>query len=250
MEFIWAHNAYPHRGRIAFDGANYAAYYGVSISLWENCVDPARRATGVNIHQGDRFTVVDSGGTRLDQQGTEFSCSHSFWQRLVWDPAAARFISVCMTDNDNRLSLGADLSYATIRPLDEFWQVTVGGLTLHPDGSYWLNASDGESVGSENGDVFLLRFGVAGETPTLIAGWSVSDTTGSSARFLDNRPRQLHVQVRDRTTGAAVGDALAVDVSTNAYQDFRVFADGSVAYPAAGDTSTSVKILRILPCDG
>jgi len=138
-------------------------------------------------------------------------------------------------------------------------------------------SSPSESVGSENGDVFLLRFSVSGSAPTLeesidvaaqagvndlapylapcgtdglVAAWSVSDTSSSNARYLDGRDRHMYVQVRDRATGAAVGDALAVDVSTNAYQDFRASPDGSVAYPAEGDTSTSVKVLRILPCEG
>jgi hypothetical protein len=276
VQFVWAHSAYPHRGRLAYDGENWAAYYGVSISLWESCVDPERRAEGVNIHQGDRFTVVDADGGRLDDQSSGFGCSHSFWQRIVWDPMASRFMAVCMTDNSNRLSLGGTMAYATILPFVELWQVTVGGLVVAPDGGYWMTFSDAEAAGSESGDVFLFRFSMDGNSPTLeetislaaetgvnelapylapygndglVAGWSTADTTSGSARYLDNRERQLHIQARDRATGAAIGDPVAVDVSTNTYQDFRAFPDGSVAYSAQGDSNTTVKILRVLPCD-
>jgi hypothetical protein len=54
--------------------------------------------------------------------------------------------------------------------------------------------------------------------------------------------------VRDRATGAAIGDALPVDVLGNQFQAFRSSPDGSVAYAARGDTATSVKVLRVVPC--
>ena len=31
------------------------------------------------------------------------------------------------------------------------------------------------------------------------------------------------------------------------YQAFKAYADGSVAYPAAGSSSTSIRIARVLP---
>jgi hypothetical protein len=33
VQFVWAHSAYPHRGRIAFDGANYGAYTSTSVKV-------------------------------------------------------------------------------------------------------------------------------------------------------------------------------------------------------------------------
>jgi hypothetical protein len=52
--FIWW---YAHHARIAFDGTNYAAYYGAAISVTQSgCV---------NIHQGDEMRVVDPSGAML-----------------------------------------------------------------------------------------------------------------------------------------------------------------------------------------
>ncbi|KUF87483.1 hypothetical protein AM588_10003388 [Phytophthora nicotianae] len=45
---------YAHHGRIAFDGKNWAAYFGAAVSTSEGgCI---------NIHQGDRMKVVDPTG--------------------------------------------------------------------------------------------------------------------------------------------------------------------------------------------
>ena len=47
--FVWW---YQHHGRLAFDGTNYAAYFGVAITVQNgSCVD---------IHEGDRMQVVDA----------------------------------------------------------------------------------------------------------------------------------------------------------------------------------------------
>jgi hypothetical protein len=71
--------------------------------------------------------------------------------------------------------------------------------------------------------------------------------------------RQMYVQILDRTTGAAPAGSTAAsagplklspNVLGSRYQDFRAYPDGSVAYPAPGSSSTSIKILRILGCDG
>ena len=67
----------------------------------------------------------------------------------------------------------------------------------------------------------------------------------------------MYVQVLDKTTGAAPSGSTTtsagpvnVPVLGSRYQDFRAYPDGSVAYPAPGSTSTKIKILRILGCDG
>ncbi|MGC4087849.1 MAG: hypothetical protein QM756_08120 [Polyangiaceae bacterium] len=277
-QFIWASSAYPHRGRIAYDGSNYAAYYGISLALSEACVQSdSILKTGINIHQGDRLTVVGASGARIDAQGIDTACSHSFYQSLAWDPAAKRFVSVCMTDNANRLSLGnKNMAYSTIRPLVAFDQVNVaGGVVPGNNGDYWIITSDGESASSTNANVYLLRFSIASNKATLletvevaaqanlnerapylaaygtdgmVVGWETA-TAGGNIRRTDTS-RKLYAQVRSRSTGAAIGDAQQVSVKGNQYQDFRSFPDGSVAFPAPGDNATSVKIMRILPCSG
>jgi hypothetical protein len=54
--------------------------------------------------------------------------------------------------------------------------------------------------------------------------------------------------VYDSGTGQSVGQAFTIDVKDHNYQAFKAYQDGSVAYPAAGDNSTSIKIARVMPC--
>ena len=63
---------YAHNGRIAFDGTNFAAYYGVAITIKNlsgmSCMD---------IHQGDEMRLVNAGTGALGAGGFDVGCSHS-----------------------------------------------------------------------------------------------------------------------------------------------------------------------------
>jgi hypothetical protein len=50
------------------------------------------------------------------------------------------------------------------------------------------------------------------------------------------------------TAADTVGTQLSIAVKDHAYMAFKPYPDGSAAYPAAGETSTSVKIARVMPC--
>jgi hypothetical protein len=54
-------------------------------------------------------------------------------------------------------------------------------------------------------------------------------------------------QVHDAASGKAVGNQLTIGVKDHAYQAFKAYPDGSVAYPAAGTTATSIRVARVLP---
>jgi hypothetical protein len=270
LVYIW--QAYAHHGRLATDGSRYAGYYGAAISVSQDCVQAdTSQAQGVNIHQGDRMDVLSADGVRLTGEG-EFGwgCSHSGYERLAWDPRAQRWISVCKTDNDNRLALAPN--YATITPVD-LAANNISDVVLHPDEGYWLASSDASTSGDGLADVSLLHFSASGNQATLndtiavaqdaarnerapylatygtdglLVGWESSGAS-NDLRANDNE-RTFHLQVRDAATGAAVGDALEVDIIGNRYQSFRSFPDGSVGFPIKGTTATSVRILRVLPC--
>jgi hypothetical protein len=270
--YIW--QAYAHHGRIAFDGSNYAAYYGAAISVSERCVAAGSAlSTGVNIHQGDRMSVVGPDGALLSGHNSfGWGCSHSGYERVIWDPAASRFISVCKTDNNNRIALAP--SYATIRAID-LAGANLGDLVLASAGGVWLASSDAEAAGAANADVLLLRFSVSGNMAKLeqeltlaaqpglneraphlaaygrdglLAAWESSSAGGDLRR--NDRARKLLVQARDRASGAARGEPLAIEgVLGNRYHALRAFPDGSVAFPAPGSSAQRVKILRVLACD-
>lgn len=252
---------YAHHGRIAFDGQNYASYFGSAISVSEGgCI---------NIHQGDRMQIVGPDGT-LREGGFAWGCSHSGYERIIWDPARAEFVMVCKTDNQNRIAFAPD--YRTIYPVDLAYS-NLGNLVLASGSGYWLTTSNirpGQPAGSSGmADVHLLHFESGapdrdlivaegsgqnhraphlaqyGENSLLVAWESSTEAGDLRARDAD---RQLYVQVRSRSTGEAQSEVVPVDVPGNRYQDFRAFPDGSVAYAAPGDTPTSIKILRVLPC--
>ncbi|EPX62255.1 hypothetical protein D187_008442 [Cystobacter fuscus DSM 2262] len=254
---------YAHHGRIAFDGTRYAGYFGAAISVSQNgCI---------NIHQGDRMKVVGTDG-KLQSGGFDWGCSHSGYERLIWDPTARKFVSICKTDNNNRIAFAP--TYKTIQPVDLAYS-NLGNMVTATGGGYWLTTSNIRSGQTPNAnglaDVHLLHFvdgapdkdlvlasdaGLNNRAPhlaaygqsQLLAAWETSTRTGDLVR--SDTSRKLYVQALDRATGAANGPALQVDVKGNRYQDFVAFPDGSVAFAAPGSSATRIKILRILPCAG
>jgi hypothetical protein len=96
----------------------------------------------------------------------------------------------------------------------------------------------------------------------VVAAWEESTSTPDPNNGGDLDPndpnRQMYVQILDRTTGGAPAGStttsagplkLSPNVLGSRYQDLRAYPDGSVAYPAPGSSSTSIKILRILACN-
>ena len=145
--FIWW---YAHHGRIAFDGANYASYFGAALSVSQSgCI---------NIHQGDRMKIVGSDG-KLAPGGFDWGCSHSGYERIVWDPAAKKFVTVCKTDNNNRIAFAPMIT--TIYPVDLFYS-NLGNLVSADGGGYWITTSNirsGQPAMADGlADVRLLHF--------------------------------------------------------------------------------------------
>ena len=113
--FIWSE--YAHNGRIAFDGTNYAGYFGAAITVpGQACVGASTRTSGVNIHQGDRMKAVSGAGALLATPGFSFGCSHSGYERIVWDPAARAFVTVCKNDAPTAGKSGKSPSRPARRP--------------------------------------------------------------------------------------------------------------------------------------
>lgn len=266
VTFIWW---YAHHGRIVSDGTNYASYYGAAISVSQGgCV---------NIHQGDQMRVVSPSGELLTgHQSFDWGCSHSGYERIVWDPSAKAFVTVCKNDaptggKSGRLAIAPKTS--TILPVDLSYS-NVGNLALGGKGGYWLTTSDiraGQPANADGlADVHLLHFSngapdqdlvLANDaalnhrathlssygTKHLLAAWDSAPAKG------DFRPntldRKLSVQVLDNQTGAAVSAPVPVAVTNNRYHELKAFPDGSVAYPAPGSSNSKLKIARVLPCE-
>ncbi|KAJ1557977.1 hypothetical protein HK096_004271, partial [Nowakowskiella sp. JEL0078] len=255
--FIWW---YAHHGRIAFDGTNWAAYFGAAISVSEGgCI---------NIHQGDRMKVVSPTGAILANHNSfDWGCSHSGYERLVYDSRASKFVMICKTDNNNRIAFAPAIS--TIYPVD-LWYSNLGNVALDAGSGYWMTVSSARSGQPANSDgladIHLVHFTGSGSdkdiviaSPSgsnaraphltslgskfLLAGWDTATAKGDFNSFTSGR--KSFVQVRDSSTGAAVSGVIGVSTVGNRYQEFKSFADGSVAYASIGSAGNKVSILRI-----
>jgi hypothetical protein len=231
--FIWW---YQHHGRLAASGEDYAAYFGVAITVQNgSCVD---------IHQGDRMQVVGDDGSLVSghRDGFEVGCSHSWTTRVVWDPRAGEYVMVCATDNECRIARPDP--YRTVAAGACDGSLFGGDLVLASDGGYWTAWGQGGRVRLEH-----FTDGPSDVTIDTNARSSHPHLVGYGAdRMLLawESGSAMAAQVYDAGTGTTVGGELTVDVADHSYQAFKAYPDGSVAYPAAGSDPTSIKIARVL----
>ncbi|KXS17843.1 hypothetical protein M427DRAFT_144213 [Gonapodya prolifera JEL478] len=260
---------YAHHGRIAFDGTNWAAYFGAAISVSEGgCI---------NIHQGDRMQVVSPSGALLSGHDSfDWGCSHSGYERIVWDDRSGHFVMICKTDNNNRIMYPD--SYTTILPVDlsysNLGDIVKDGNTNAKDG-YWTitsNIRNGQPANSDGfADVHLLHFNKAQgghdqdivlasssnsraphlasySTSKLLAVWETSSVTGDFDFWASGRT--TYIQVLDAVSGAAVSSPTAVGngIVGNRYQVWTSFPDGSVAYASKGSSGSTIKIFKVAAC--
>ncbi|OQR86747.1 hypothetical protein THRCLA_22955, partial [Thraustotheca clavata] len=248
---------YAHHGRIAYDGTNWASYFGAAISTSQGgCI---------NIHQGDRMKIVSPTGAIVDSSNSfDWGCSHSGYERVVYDNRSKEFTGICKTDNNNRIKFPT--SDTTIYPVN-LAASNLGDIVLDQGSNgYWMTVSNGQS---QNARVHLMHFNenkatdkdilLGGTKPNerachlaaigqggLLAIWEGSS---SGDDLYEGASRQMYIQVRSATDGAQVSDVVPVNgVKGNRYQAFREFPDGTVAYVAPGSSSTQLNVLRVSPC--
>jgi hypothetical protein len=232
--FVWW---YQHHGRLASDGSTYAAYFGVAITVQNgNCVD---------IHEGDRMQVVNAGGSLVSGHRDSFAvgCSHSWGTRIVWDPRTSHYVMVCATDNSCRIARPSP--YRTVAAGACDGTLFGGDLVLAGNAGYWTAWSQGGQARLEHfttgASDTTIRTSARSSHPHL-----VSYGTGRMLLAWESGS-SMAAQVYDAATGKTVGSQFTVNVRDHNYQAFKAFPDGSVAYPAAGGNSTSIKIARVLP---
>lgn len=231
--FVWW---YQHHGRLATDGKNYAAYFGVAITVKNgNCVD---------IHEGDRMQVVNASGSLVSGHDSfEVGCSHSWTSRIVWDPRTKHFVMVCATDNACRIA--RPNPYRTVASGTCDGTLFGGDLVLAKTRGYWTAWSQGSQVRlahfTSGAADTTIKTAAKSSHPHLVAYGSgrmlLAWASGST----------IAAQVYDAGTGKTVGSKFALNVRDHDYLAFKAYADGSVAYPAAGSSSTSIRIARVMP---
>lgn len=245
--------------RIAWSGSEYAAYYGTAISV------------SGDIHQGDRESIVSNDGT-IKSGGWDWGCSHSGYERVIWDESQKRFAGIAKTDNQNRIMYNVN---GEVRGID-LWYSNVGNMVSDKKGGYWFTVSDIESgqPASSDGyaDVHLVHFNassngtvtkdkdiiIAGQKglneraphlctfgDKMLAGWETTSSKGDIAQNDSNR--KFYIQAFDLSTGQASGDSKQINIKGNRYQDLVAFPDGSAAFVSAGSSNNKIKIARIFP---
>jgi hypothetical protein len=235
VHMIWW---YQHHTRIASDGTNYAAYFCDAISISEGgCI---------NIHEGDRMQVVGPSGALVNHPDAfPGGCSHSWNTRIVWDDRTGNFVMVCATDFQNQVARPAP--YRTILSTPDIGTLSVGNLVLASGQGYWVSVS-------YQGTIRLLHFNEAAPDRNITVG---SSNFSHLASYGPNRlliawesESTMTAQVRDAGDGSAVSSQFSINVPDHRYQDMKGFPDGSVAYPAQGSNSQSIRVARVLPCSG
>lgn len=231
--FVWW---YQHHGRLASDGKNYAAYFGVAITV--------RNGSCVDIHEGDRMQVVNAEGALVSghRDSFEVGCSHSWTTRIVWDPRTGHFVTVCATDNACRIA--RPQPYRTIAAGTCDGTLFGGDVVLAKSQGYWTAWSQGGRVRLEH-----FSTGASDQTVTTPAKSSHPHLAGyGTGRMLLawGSGSSMTAQVYDSGSGKAVGSAFTVAVKDHDYLAFKAYADGSAAYPAAG-SATAIRIARVMP---
>jgi hypothetical protein len=231
--FVWW---YQHHGRLASDGSNYAAYFGVAITVQNgNCVD---------IHEGDRMQVVSAGGALVSGHDSfAVGCSHSWTTRIAWDPRTSHFAMVCATDNNCRIA--QPNPYRTVAAGACDGTLFGGDLVLASTTGYWTAWSQGGQARLEH-----FKTGASDNTIRTSAKSSHPHLVGyGTGRMLLawESGSAIAAQVYDAGTGKTVGSQFTIGVRDHSYQAFKAYADGSVAYPAAGSGNTSIRIARVMP---
>lgn len=230
--FVWW---YQHHGRLAYNGTDYAAYFADAITVQNgSCVD---------IHEGDRMQVVGPTGDLLSGHDSfDLGCSHSWDTHIVWDPRVGHFVMVCATDNDCRIAQPA--SYQTVASGTCDGTLFGGDIVLSTNAGYWVGWSQG-------GRARLDHFSTGASDKTVETSADTSHphlvTYGSRMLLAWGSGSEMAAQVYNAGTGATVGGRFTIDVPDNAYMSFKAYSDGSAAYAAAGSTSTSIVIARVMP---
>ena len=238
--FTW--KTYQHHGRIAFDGANYAAYFSAAITVYRSgtsgCID---------IHEGDRMQVVDSSGKLLTGHNSfNWGCSHAWTARILYDKTNKAFVMTCATDADNcaikRPDTGDLLFQATCS--NKFFN---GDLINASDGNYWSAWSDTDAIR-------LNQFNFKNVKGTSVSNAGSSQHPHLVAYGTGNMllawgsGTSMAAQVRSLADASTVGGPFTLPVKDHMYQAFKPYLDGSAAYPAAGSNATSINVARVMPC--
>jgi hypothetical protein len=190
----------------------------------------------VNIHQGDRMKVVSSSGA-LQTSGFDWGCSHSGFQRVVWDPTGKKFVTVCKNDaptggKSGRIAFAPNTT--TIYPVDLNYS-NLGSVMLAGGGGYWIVTSDiraGQTANADGlADVHLLHVaGTSAPTPDKDLTMA-SDSNNDRAPHLAGYGANMVLAAWEEST--VTGDLAQKDSKRQMYLPGRCYCPPPLACSAA-----------------
>jgi hypothetical protein len=238
-------DGWPHNGRLAWSGAQYAAYFGQSGNFGAQ-----------GNHQGDTLRYVTSTGT--PSVGWDWGCSHSLDVRLVHN--GTRWAPICLSDCYPGKAFWINHSERNLH--DEpsgncggYSSASLGGLVPW-SGGFYLVFSSAETRASN--DLALVWIANGASTPVAAPTWltstdSVSERSPRLARLGDRlllgwvEGSTRKIAVID-TSGTIIEPAITLSQSFGAGDDFVTFDNGDVGWAHAWTDLTRLKVVRVQQC--
>ncbi len=233
--FIWW---YQHHGRLAFSGTNYAAFFGVAITVNNgSCVD---------IHEGDRLQIVSSSGALVSSGSLAVGMSHAWTSRILWDSRSNKFMATDATDNNCRIAIPNGAVTIAAGACDG--TLFNGDVVMASTGGYW-------NAWSQGGAIRLEHFTTGASDKTISNAGSSSHphlvSLGANNMLLTwQSGTSVAAQVLSSGANAeTVGSQFTIAVSDHDFGAWKSYADGSAAYAALGSNNTSIRVARVMPCN-
>jgi hypothetical protein len=230
--FVWW---YQHHGRLAFSGTNYAAFFGVAITVNNgSCVD---------IHEGDRLQIVNSSGALVASGSLAVGMSHAWTSRILWDPRSSKFQATDATDNNCRIANPAGAVTISAGACDN--TLFNGDVVMASHGGYW-------NAWSQGNEIRLEHFTTGASDKRVTAGTSQHPhlvALGANNMLLTwQSGTGTAAQVRNSGANAeTVGSQFTIAVSDHDFGAWKAYEDGSAAYAAA--SGSTAKVARVMPCN-
>ncbi len=236
-------DSWPHQGRLAWSGSQYAAYFGQT-----------GNHGSAGDHQGDHYSFISADGALVDG-GWDWGCSHSLDERLAHN--GTTFAPICTSDTypgagiwfNNRVEVSPEPS------IDNMGNGTkLGGLVPAADG-FWLSFTSPENRASY--DVVMLHVGNDGspsgrvtltDTPNVDEEYSHLAAYGSNLLAAWSTGTELALAVVD-TAGSVLEGPVVVGAQAGGPDDFATYPGGDVGWAFAWGNLSNLQIMRVARCE-
>lgn len=232
---------WPHQGRLAWSGTQYAAYFGQTGNFGSQ-----------GNHQGDHYSLIGADGV-LAKGGWDWGCSHSLDERIahngtVWAP-------VCAADTypptgfyfNNKTKISDEPTITNVGGTAK-----LGGLVPAADGFYLTFTSPSGRSSSDVGFVKFSNTGAPSGKVFLTDTASVQEAWAHLAKYGDKLlvgwgtgAAQVTIATID-TAGAIVEQPVATTAQIGGQDDFASWPNGDAGWAWGADMA--VHLVRVTRC--